>query len=92
MKREKNITLVLILVIVIMLGIIAYMFLLKPAINGFVVAEQNRGYTQGYFFAVASLMQQATSCQPVPVTFGNVTLHMVALECPSQNQQVVNLR
>jgi len=98
MKKLKggSFTLVLVLVIVILLGIIAYTLLIKPAINAFVVAEQNKGYTQGYFFAVASLMQQGVSCQPVPVYFGNYTLHMIATEClPEEclqpNQLQVNL-
>jgi len=39
------------------------------------------GYQLGYSDAVASLMQQASTCQTVPITLGNQTLNLIALEC-----------
>ena len=73
------IVLILILVIVVLLGVVLYTFAIRPAISGYVVNRQNEGVQ----FAVASIMQQATQqCQPVPLTFGNQTIHMIAIGCP----------
>ena len=42
---------------------------------------------EGYAYAVVSIMQQAVSCQPVPLTFGNDTIDMIAVECVNQALQ-----
>ncbi len=83
MKVNKTRTLVLslILVIVVLLGFIIYAFVIKPSFTGYAVKLQN----QGYAFAIASIMQQAvSSCQPVPLTFGNQTINIIAVECLQQ--------
>jgi len=52
--------------------------------------EQFNIYQQGYFVgyqgAVTQLLQQAQNCRPVPVTMGNYTLNMIAVECLQQSQ------
>ena len=79
MEKGKNKTLIwiLIAVIVVLAGLVLYMLVIRPAITGNIVGWQNEGVT----YAIASIMQQATSCQPVPLTFGNQTINMIAVEC-----------
>lgn len=89
MKGEKNkrLMIILIAVIVILLGIIAYAFVLKPALNGYVIKTQ----TDGVQYAVFTIMQQASQCQPVPLKnpFGNETMNIIWTDCITQalNQQ-----
>jgi len=79
-KRDRLI-LILILVIAALLITLAFIFLIKPAINGMVVQGQNDGYN----YAVAQLFTLASppQCQQVPVTFENQTINLVAVECYS---------
>lgn len=41
----------------------------------------NSGLNAGYEYALSQLVSQASTCSSVPVTYNNVTLTMVALEC-----------
>lgn len=40
-----------------------------------------QGVQLGYQQAIVQLIQQAATCQQVPVTFQNQTINMVAVEC-----------
>ena len=73
---------VLIFIVVVLAGIVAYTLGVKPAISGYVIDAQN----QGVEFAILSIMQQAATCQTVPLTFGNQTINMIAVECLQQTQ------
>ena len=83
MKRDKKIILILsiILAVLILGNLFVYLFLIKPSMNGLVILGRSQGWNQGYGFAVASLMQEALSCEPVPVTLGNQAINVIALEC-----------
>lgn len=52
--------------------------------------EQNTVFQQGAEFgyqqAVLQLLQQASTCQEVPVTMNNVTLNLIAVECLQQTE------
>jgi len=72
---------ILLLVITVLLIFVAYAFAIKPAITGFVTKTQSEGYNQGYAFAIVSIMEQASQCQQVPLTFGNQTMNMIWVEC-----------
>ena len=81
---NKNVLIVaLILIIVVLLGIVLYAFVIRPQISGYNVEKQQ----QGIDFAVVSIMQRAAQCQTVPLTYGNVTLNLIAVECLQQGQQ-----
>lgn len=83
MKQDKNkiIILSLIVVVAILLGIIAYIFFVSPAINGLVVQGQNLGAQQ----IILAIAQQAATCQTVPLTVGDQTVILVATNClPSE--------
>ncbi len=84
MKENKNkmIILILILVIVLLLGVVSYTFLIKPALNGLVVLGQN----QGVQYAVLSIMQKASTCQTVPLVFGNQTMDIIDVKCLQPKQ------
>lgn len=82
MRENKNkvVVLALIAIIVLLLGFIGYTFLIKPAFTGFVT----RGQNEGVQYAILSIMQQAATCQTVPLTFGNQTINLIAVECLQQ--------
>jgi len=44
------------------------------------------GVQLGYEQAVVQIMQQATTCQPVPVRAENITLNLIATECLQQQK------
>lgn len=78
-QKTKVLILILVFVIVALLGVIAYAFALRPAISGYAVQAQN----QGIQYAILSIAQQAAQCQQaVPLTIGNQTINLVAMECP----------
>lgn len=81
-KKKKQVFIsALFLIVLILAGLLLYILWVKPSMEGLVVLGENQGYNKGVILSVASLMQQAASCQPVPVTFGNSTIHMIAVEC-----------
>ena len=77
MSSNKRLIIVLVFIIILLLGVIGYLFLIKPSINGLVVQGRN----QGYAYAIYSLMQQASACQPIPLYFENQTVTVIAVEC-----------
>ena len=68
--------------------IVAVVYIVADWYQGVKVEEQNTVFQQGAEFgyqqAVAQLLQQASTCQQVPVTMNNVTLNLVAVECLQQ--------
>lgn len=75
--ERKKLFIILISVIIILLGILVYFFFAKPAIQNM----QNQAAQQGAQYAVYMIMQQASTCQQVPLTFGNQTINLIAVEC-----------
>ena len=78
---------VLVLIIVVLMGVLAYAFLIKPAYSGYVIDLQTQGVSQGVEFTILTIMQQVSTCQQVPLTAGNQTINIIAVEClqlPSQ--------
>jgi len=86
MKENKNkvVIVALIAVVVLLLGIIAYTFLLQPALTGFVAGEQSKGVQYGVLYAISTIMQQGTTCQQVPLTNGNQTMNFIWVDCLNQ--------
>lgn len=83
-KDNKNIlVLSLVLVVVLLLGFLGYLFLIKPALSGLVVQGQNEGFQ----YALGSIAQQAAQCQTVPITVGDKTINLIAVECLQQPAQ-----
>jgi len=78
-KRDK-LVLALIVVIVLLIGVLGYLFLIKPAISGFVVSNQN----QGVQYAILSIAQQAATCKTVSLPVGNQTMDIIWVKCLQQ--------
>lgn len=90
MKNQKT--------IIIVMGVllaIAMIFIVATQIRAYNIekaAEEqvmmNQAAQEGYTTAIRELMQQASTCNPVPVFADNVTLNLVAVECLQQQQGV----
>ena len=79
MKQDKTKMLVLSLigVIVLLLGFVMYSFVIRPAVTGYATNAYNGGVQN----AVVSIMQQASQCQPVPLTSGETTMNLIWVDC-----------
>ncbi len=84
MRENKNrvVVLSLIAVIVLLLGFVGYIFLIRPSLTGLAVS----GWNQGQQYTILTIAQQAAQCQQVPLTVGNQTINLIALECPGVTQ------
>lgn len=85
MKTNKSGLIIgILLLIIFILGMfILYLFVIRPAITSRTVDTYNRGIE----YAIFTIMQQVARCQQVPLTFGNQTINVIAVEClqaPSQ--------
>ncbi len=76
---------ILIAVIVVLASIVTYTFV-KVKIDGYTTKNQNIGYNIGYQKAFLDIMQTAATCQPIPLTYGNQTITIIAEGCPSQTE------
>ncbi len=80
-KSRTNLIIgILIIIIVILAMFLVYVFVVKPQITSYVIKGQN----QGVEYVILSIMQQAETCQPVPLIAGNKTINMVAIGCLPQ--------
>ncbi len=84
-KRMKLIITILALLLVVLLFFVLYVFVLKPAMNGFVVREQNRGVE----YALNIIAQASSNCQVVPITINSQTINIVNVDCLQQTQQPI---
>ena len=80
----KKVTIALSIVIVLLILFIVGMFVIKPAIQN----HNNRMVNTGVQYAVVSLMQQAATCDVVPLTFENQTINIIAVECLQQQTEI----
>lgn len=79
MRYNKNLLIVfLIIIILVLLGLVLYIFAIKPAISNYVAGTQN----QGAQLAVNYIADLATQCQTIPINIGeNRTINLIAIEC-----------
>ncbi|MCK9567993.1 hypothetical protein M0R72_03495 [Candidatus Pacearchaeota archaeon] len=77
--KDKRDVLILILglIVVALLLVLIYVFLVQPALNGLMV----EGYYLGQEEAVSSIIEYAKTCQQLPLTYGNETINIIAVEC-----------
>lgn len=75
--KRKILIPIIIALIIVAAGILFYFFVIKPAINGYVV----NGYKQGVTYAVYSVMQQASTCKPVPLYLGSINMSLIWVDC-----------
>lgn len=82
-NKSKTVIWVLAIVVILLLLVIAYVLAIRPAIAGY----GSDSYVSGYQYAILNVMQQAATCQQVPLVAGNQTINIVAVECLQQAQQ-----
>ena len=82
MAKDKRDVLVLslFLIIVLLLGVVGYTLLLKPAISGLVTQERN----QGIQYTITAIAQQAATCKTVSLPVGNQTMDLIWVNCLQQ--------
>ena len=78
-KKDKVI-LALVVVILLLLGVVGYIFLIRPAISGFAIQSQNEGVQ----YAILSIAQQAATCKTVSLPVGNQTMDIIWVKCLQQ--------
>ena len=83
MKENKTRMLILslVLVIVVLLGVIIYSLIIKPTFTGYTTGLRNEGVVQGSASTIFGIMQQASQCQPVSLTFGDQTMNVIWVDC-----------
>jgi len=72
---------ILVLVIVILAGILAYVFLVRPTLTGYVVDRQ----IEGYNICLSSIVSQVQQNGFVQIPIGNQTLYLAPFN-PQQTQ------
>jgi len=77
---KKTVIAVLVILLVIAAVYVGYNFYMNYQYQQQIAALQE-GAGLGYEQAVVDLINQASECNVVPVTYNNVTLNMVAVEC-----------
>jgi hypothetical protein len=87
--NQKIVVMVLGILLLLALGYIVYIQYNKYQENKRITAMVTfqQGAQLGYIQAVGQLYQEAIKCQPVPVTFNNQTINMIAVECLQKSQQ-----
>lgn len=77
---SKKITIALSIVIVLLILFILGMLIVKPAIQN----KNEEMVNAGIQYAIVTLMQQAITCELVPLTFANQTINLIAIDCLQQ--------
>jgi hypothetical protein len=90
MSKEKGVILILAVLLALAIGYIAV-----AKYNEARLEKQteifNEGFKSGYEQAVVQLMQQASTCQEVPIFNKNVTISLIAVKCLNLNNSLGNL-
>jgi hypothetical protein len=78
MKKGKNFLIpTLIAVAIIFVVVLSYFLIIKPSISGYAIKMQQ----QGIQYAVLTIMQEASTCKPVPLYAGNINMSLMWTEC-----------
>jgi hypothetical protein len=81
-KDKKDfLILVLGIVAIALLLVVLYVFVVQPKLNGLII----QGQSEGYQYTILSIAQQAATCQIVPLTVGNQTINLIAVDCLQNN-------
>ena len=86
MKKVIITVIVLSMLLLGAVGYIGYGFYSDVKLQGEIEIYQG-GAQYGYELALSQLFQQASSCEPVPVTYNNQTINMIAVECLQQSAE-----
>lgn len=80
MKKQTTVAIALAILLVIAISYIVIEKYQQRKVQEQVMVYQ-QGAQAGYQQAIVQLIQQAATCQQVPVTFQNQTINMIAVEC-----------
>ena len=67
--------------------IFATIYVLYSEYNRLNVFVAQRAYTQGVTDSVVQLIEQSQTCQPIPVTAGEVQVNLISIECLKAAEQ-----
>ncbi len=80
MKKDKILIMFLVVVIVVL-----FLYVVIDNYNESKQEKENvllqQGAQLGYEQAIAQIVQQAVTCQQIPITFQNQTINLIAVEC-----------
>ena len=85
-NKTRLLIVFLVLIIVVLVGLLLFIFLIRPQVTGYTTQKQ----VEGYQIALADIIRVVSQCQAFPVPVGNQTINLIALEClqlPAQAQQ-----
>lgn len=93
MKAQNYIIIVMSILLLAAIGYIGYNLYDKSQQNKQITAYATfqQGEQVGYYGAVGQLYQEALKCQPVPITYDNKTINLIAIECPQIQQLLAGL-
>ncbi len=78
-KKDK-VKIILVVAVSLLVLFIIWMFAIRPAIEKRDVKLANEAIQ----YAIVTLMQQAITCELVPLTFANQTINLIAIDCLQQ--------
>lgn len=93
MGNQTRLVIVIIVMAILLIGAIAYIvygFYQQKQLQSQMVAYQN-GLQAGYEQAVYQLIQQAVTCQQVPIRVGNQSLNIIAVDCLTPSNSAGNV-
>lgn len=76
---------ILVLMVLILGFLVAYAFIVKPVVSGYVINAQNSGMEQ----AIVTIVQLSQNCQIVPLTIGEETTQLINVDCIQQQPQEI---
>ena len=86
MSRQTIAVITLIILLLVAIGFIGYNYYANSrASQDQTIFTQGAQY--GYQQAIVQVMQQASTCQQVPLTYNNQTISMIAVPCLQAAQQ-----
>jgi hypothetical protein len=80
MKTQNIVTLVLVVLLLLSFGYIIF-DKYRTGLARQQISIYQQGFQQGYNQTLTFLFQQASTCRQVPLTFQNITINLVAIEC-----------
>jgi len=90
LNKEKNWAVISLVVLLALAGA----YIAVDQYTGYAIAQQQedigilqQGAQLGYQQAIVELLEQAATCQAVPVRYNNATLNLIAVECLQVPQQ-----
>ena len=80
--KKNTLVTVLVLVIIGLVLFLGYAFVVQPAITGNIIEKQQEGYEYAYVEIMQGIID--SNCQPMPLTYYNSTINIIAIDCLQQ--------